>query len=338
MSILSTNQRLVSVGNYYSAGENIGIYDNTISSRNWTPDITYASESAYSRSTAWVSEQGYITGGDLSNYYQKNETSSKQEISAAIAAIPLGDEEVNQVVHTNSSNWNDITVYQSNSANYLTSIPSDLDLNNISANNVVFKTITETIQGEVSTAFTTNLTDYGWAIATNFTTNNVGYSSDNMKISADLPITGTGYFDVGVHQEYNEHFGSWRVPYDQIGLMNTLQVNEYSAHFQTLANSLTGNDNISTIIIFDDRKNTLSTGEANFVVSYPGLETQPLTFSSFYTNYGNTSAMLSGAIDYVSAHAGGVTGEFVPLSSFNELKQSYDALSSLFATYSGQWL
>ena len=35
---------------------------------------------------------------------------------------------------------------------------------------------------------------------------------------------------------------------------------------------------------------------------------------------------------------GGVTGEFVPQSAFDELKQSYNALSSLFATYSGQWL
>lgn len=35
---------------------------------------------------------------------------------------------------------------------------------------------------------------------------------------------------------------------------------------------------------------------------------------------------------------GGVTGEFVPQSAFDELKSSYDALSSLFATYSGQWL
>ena len=40
-----------------------------------------------------------------------------------------------------------------------------------------------------------------------------------------------------------------------------------------------------------------------------------------------------------SAIAGGtLTGEFVPQSAFDELKQSYDALSSLFATYSGQWL
>lgn len=52
---------------------------------------------------------GFITGVDLSNYYQKNETSSKEEISAAIAAIPLGDEEVNQAVHTNSATWNTVT-------------------------------------------------------------------------------------------------------------------------------------------------------------------------------------------------------------------------------------
>ena len=31
-------------------------------------------------------------------------------------------------------------------------------------------------------------------------------------------------------------------------------------------------------------------------------------------------------------------GAGVPQSAFDELKQSYDALSSLFATYSGQWL
>ena len=35
---------------------------------------------------------------------------------------------------------------------------------------------------------------------------------------------------------------------------------------------------------------------------------------------------------------GGVTGEFVPQSAFDELKASYDALSSMLATYSGQWL
>ena len=52
---------------------------------------------------------GFITGVDLSDYYKKTDTSSKEEISAAIAAIPLGDEEVNQAVHTNSATWNTVT-------------------------------------------------------------------------------------------------------------------------------------------------------------------------------------------------------------------------------------
>lgn len=50
----------------------------------------------------------------------------------------------------------------------------------------------------------------------------------------------------------------------------------------------------------------------------------------------NTSAIT--AIAGSAIGGGGVTGEFVPQSAFDELKQNYDALSSLFATYSGQWL
>lgn len=64
---------------------------------------------------------GFITGVDLSQYYQKNETSSKEEISAAIAAIPLGDEEVNQAVHTNSATWNSVTDKLDTTAQVVTS-------------------------------------------------------------------------------------------------------------------------------------------------------------------------------------------------------------------------
>ena len=69
---------------------------------------------------------GFITGVDLSNYYTKTDTSSKEEISAAIAAIPLGDEEVNQAVHTNSATWNtvsdklDTTAFSDVSSTFLT--------------------------------------------------------------------------------------------------------------------------------------------------------------------------------------------------------------------------
>jgi len=52
---------------------------------------------------------GFLTAHQsLTDYYKKTETSSKEEISAAIAAIPLGDEEVNNVVHNNSATWNNV--------------------------------------------------------------------------------------------------------------------------------------------------------------------------------------------------------------------------------------
>ena len=74
------------------------------------------------------------------------------------------------------------------------------------------------------------------------------------------------------------------------------------------------------------------------------VQSEPRTFEGIFVipqsalptyEYDNTNKI--SAING-SALAGGVTGEFVPQSAFDELKQSYDALSSLFATYSGQWL
>ena len=73
----------------YSAGPNIDITNNTISGRDWTADIESAISSVsgdYYPMTG--NPSGFLTAVDLSNYYQKNETSSKEEISAAIEAIP----------------------------------------------------------------------------------------------------------------------------------------------------------------------------------------------------------------------------------------------------------
>ena len=85
--------------------------------------------------TAFSNVSGsFLTAVDLSNYYTKDETSGKEELANAFANIPVGDPEVNayvtdnsasidsttSVVQSNSSTWNDIAVYQSNSASYLT--------------------------------------------------------------------------------------------------------------------------------------------------------------------------------------------------------------------------
>lgn len=92
MSILSTSSKLVRVGDSYSAGEGISIENNTISvtgdyghaysagdnitisddhiisSKDWSSDIDTAVQNVSAETTAWVSEQGYITDADMSDY------------------------------------------------------------------------------------------------------------------------------------------------------------------------------------------------------------------------------------------------------------------------------
>lgn len=74
-----------------------------------------------------------------------------------------------------------------------------------------------------------------------------------------------------------------------------------------------------------------STG-SNFYIATAQNKYERIYASSIQT-WNNYSA----DINYISAAITGLTG-YVPQSAFDELKQSYDALSSLFATYSGQWL
>ena len=86
MSILSTNHRLISIGESYSAGngiditdqvisvtgdatpysagENIDIQDHIISGKDWSNDITEASSHAYNETTAWVKEN-YTNSADM---------------------------------------------------------------------------------------------------------------------------------------------------------------------------------------------------------------------------------------------------------------------------------
>lgn len=79
-------------GTEYSAGENINITNHVISGKDWSTEIENATTGKLD-ATAFNSgdfypmtgnPSGFITGVDLSNYYQKNETSSKEEISAAL--------------------------------------------------------------------------------------------------------------------------------------------------------------------------------------------------------------------------------------------------------------
>ena len=94
------------VGKTYSAGPNIGIYDvsgqPTISSKDWSSDIANASANSYTQSTSYFNDwvNGQYTGdianitnnitalsGDLSSYYKKTETSSKEQINDALQYV-----------------------------------------------------------------------------------------------------------------------------------------------------------------------------------------------------------------------------------------------------------
>lgn len=102
----------------YSAGPNIDITNSTISGKDWTAEIESAisnvsgnyypmtgNPSGFLTAHQDISNlmpidesanfypmtgnpSGFLTAIDLSNYYTKNETSSREEINAAIAAIP----------------------------------------------------------------------------------------------------------------------------------------------------------------------------------------------------------------------------------------------------------
>ena len=116
MSILSTSSKLVRVGDSYSAGEGISIENNTISvtgdyghayypgenisisddnvisSKDWSSDIDTAVQNASAETTAWVSEQGYITDASLSDYALITDVEStsgllKMDIDAVSASI-----------------------------------------------------------------------------------------------------------------------------------------------------------------------------------------------------------------------------------------------------------
>ena len=76
---------------------------------NISGDVISISSTVSSSVTSLSSDIQYVSANcltahqSLDDYYKKTETSSKQEISAALASLQPGDPEVNQVVHTYSA-------------------------------------------------------------------------------------------------------------------------------------------------------------------------------------------------------------------------------------------
>jgi hypothetical protein len=85
-------------------------------------------------------------------------------------------------------------------------------------------------------------------------------------------------------------------------------------------------------------------GSATFSRFYKDQNYDNINFPGFWdfnlTNASAYAVAYSGIVIDALAFKSDLTGQGagVPQSAFDELKASYDALSSLFATYSGQWL
>ena len=266
--------------------------------------------------TSWVNEQGYITGVDLSNYYQKNETSSKQEISAAIASIPMGDEEVNELVRSNSGEWNNVSskldesTFQETSGLFLTAIPQEyiteselpnlisakLDISSFSSVSSNFL-VASSLNGYATESFVENVSgDITALIPTDYypNTNPSGFisgidlsnyyqkneTSSKQEISAAIANIPQG--DPDVNNVVHTNSSTW---------------NDITAYQTNSSNYLTAHQDISNLMPKSESANFYPmTGNPSGFIN--NVEFEELNLSSFATS--SQISDLSGAIDYVS--------------------------------------
>ena len=225
---------------------------------------------------------GFITGVDLSNYYTKDETSGKEELAQAFADIPVGDPEVNAYVTDNSASingttdlvqnssglWNDVAVYQSNSANYLT------------AHQDISNKLDESAFADVSGTFLTAINipeSASWEEATQAYEQNSGtYLTAHQSLDGYATedwVTGQGYLT-------------------EVSIPESATWNEVSTTVQTNSSNWDNVSNKLDTTSFSDVSGTFLTAHQDLSDYYTTAEAETL------------SSMLSGAIDYVSANAG----------------------------------
>ena len=397
-------------GKTYSAGDNTNIYEQDgnyyISGKDWSNEISDASANSYTQSTSyfnnWINGQytGDITNitnnltslsGDLSSYYKKTETSSKEQISDAIqyvSAHAVGDVEVNNYVHNNSATIDEVnSAYKANSASYITAHQS---LEGYATEDWV------TAQGYITGV---NIPESAvWNETSNVVSSNSAKWSEGKTYAGVLPIVvnnnenkisaDTWTLSAGDGISFTENSANKVTRIDvtaQGGVTLTGDAQgAVDLVYSTSGNIITGTKrdydftagNVTGLtlgnVTFNGADNSIIADRPgmpnkNWYISYGGFHLGPDFKDGYWEQYarvylertglssmsGSSSdkkliwrALLDtdveGANNTITAIAGsaigGLTGEFVPQSAFDELKQSYDALSSLFATYSGQWL
>ena len=270
---------------------------------------------------------GFITGVDLSNYYTKDETSGKEELANAFANIPAGDTEVNAYVHNNSASidestnvvqsnssvWNDITAYQSNSASYLTGV----DLTPyVPASSIGTQYSTTSVFG--GETFVTAISGFRINASSADYASTAGGAEEARRarsaIYANYDYEGNNLVDD--HNSLTSLKDVVRSNSAQWAEGGGGEIPESVSAATDYVNATSGNIN--------DTINNVTTNSGAW-----GGAALPISARD------GIDLEINNNILYIGASA--LTG-CVPQSAFDELKASYDALSSLFATYSGQWL
>lgn len=237
----------------------------------------------------------------LDNYYTKDETSGKEELAQAFSDIPVGDPEVNAYVTNNSATlngttdlvqnssglWNDVAVYQSNSANYLT------------AHQDISYKLDESAFADVSGTFLTAINipeSASWEEATQVYEQNSGtYLTAHQSLDGYATedwVTGQGYI-TGVSIPES---ATWQ------DVSTTVQTNsaDWASH-QDLSYISAQVDNKLDESAFADVSGTFLTAHQD-LSDYQTIEGMTAYYTTADAN--TLSSMLSGAIDYVSANAG----------------------------------
>lgn len=307
--------------------------------------------------TVYQSHSGtYLTAVDLSNYYTKSETSGADELANAFANIPAGDGEVNSYVHDTSATIDEVnSTVQSNSATWgqgggvAYSAGEYID---ITDNTISVTDVTDLVAGNAITITTSG-------------TSAIISSNGEAQVQSDWDVTDSN------SKAYIKNKPS--IPAAQIqsdwNQTNT-NAKDYIKNKPTIP-SYTGASgiNVSSNIVSLDNPIGLIAGD-NITITVSGtsaivsaanqggnpevesyVQTNSGVIDDVNTTYQNASGTYLTAhqsLDeyattawveeqgYLTAHQD--ISNKVDLSAYNELKTSYDALSSLFATYSGQWL
>ena len=396
MSILSTNTKLIKVGqdysagsgisiedkvisvtgglgNTYYAGENISIYNQGeqlyISSKDWNEDIANASANAYNEAVAQIPspfDPSFISGQvdnkldttAFTNWQNGQYSTDLQTIEGQISN-KLDESAFSQVSGSfltainipESATWDEVSqAYEQASATYLTSISIP--------ESAVWQDVSTTVQtnsaqwaeggGDMFTSYLeyngqNQISGYnGSAFAGETLTGDAQGAVDTVYSTSGNIITGTkSDRNFTARNVTKVTFGNFTID----GLSNYIEYDRpgYPTYSWFISNN---GFHLGPEFAKDYWENYARVWlERTGLSSMSGTKSdKKLIWRALLDNdvegANNTITAIAG-----SALVGGVTGEFVPQSSFDELKASYDALSasydalsSLFATYSGQWL